>query len=267
MKLSAPLYGLKRDAKRLSRNENIPHHQALDRIAAREGFSSWSLLASRMAAKSPARTIANALRPGDLLLVAARPGQGKTLLGLEIAIEAMKAGSKSFFFSLEYTQRHMLDRFRDLQVDPAGYADRFVFESSDSICASHINSVLEPAPSGTLAVIDYLQLLDQKRSNPDLAVQVRDLKLFARERGLILIFISQIDRAFDMSGRTMPGTEDIRLPNPVEIAMFDYACFLHEGKVRFGRLNLLDALRNPHASKDRDFEPERVSFGGRELDL
>jgi hypothetical protein len=42
MKLSAPLYHLKRKAKILSRAENIPLHEALDRIARQEGFGGWS---------------------------------------------------------------------------------------------------------------------------------------------------------------------------------------------------------------------------------
>ena len=92
MKLSAPVYRLKRRARLLSRQESIPHHAALDRIAVGEGFGNWSLLAARMAAASPARTLLRHLRPGDLLLVGARPGHGKTLFGLELAVEAMKAG-------------------------------------------------------------------------------------------------------------------------------------------------------------------------------
>ena len=47
MKLSAPIYQLKRRAKLLSRTDTIPLHQALDRIAQEEGFTAWSLLASR----------------------------------------------------------------------------------------------------------------------------------------------------------------------------------------------------------------------------
>lgn len=38
MKLSAPIYHLKRKAKRLSREAGIPLHDALDRVAATEGF-------------------------------------------------------------------------------------------------------------------------------------------------------------------------------------------------------------------------------------
>ncbi|TGR60188.1 DNA helicase, partial [Mesorhizobium sp. M2D.F.Ca.ET.223.01.1.1] len=49
MRLSAPVYYLKRQARLLSRGENVPLHQALDRVAAREGFGSWSLLAAKAA--------------------------------------------------------------------------------------------------------------------------------------------------------------------------------------------------------------------------
>ena len=121
MKLSAPVYRLKRRARLLSRQESIPHHAALDRIAVGEGFGNWSLLAARMAAASPARTLLRHLRPGDLLLVGARPGHGKTLFGLELAVEAMKAGRQGAFFTLEYTQANVLDRFRAIGAEPARF--------------------------------------------------------------------------------------------------------------------------------------------------
>src|SRR6516164_191391 len=74
MKLSAPIYHLKRKAKRLSREEGIPLHEALDRVAATEGFSAWSLLAAKTAAATPANRVFAQFRPGDLVLVGARPG-------------------------------------------------------------------------------------------------------------------------------------------------------------------------------------------------
>ena len=39
MKLSAPVYRLKRRAKVLAREERIPLHEALDRVAMDEGFN------------------------------------------------------------------------------------------------------------------------------------------------------------------------------------------------------------------------------------
>ena len=80
MKLSAPIYALKREAKALSRQENIPLHAALDRIAVREGFSAWSLLATKAASKLGPEDLFASLEPGDMLLLGARPGQGKTMM-------------------------------------------------------------------------------------------------------------------------------------------------------------------------------------------
>lgn len=233
MKLSAPLYHLKRKAKLLSREEKIPLHQALDRIAVDEGFSGWSLLAAKASAVAPASKVFAQLLPGDLVLLGARPGHGKTLLGLELAVKAMKAGHRGVFFTLEYTEKDMQDRFRDIGADRTRFDGLFEFDNSDAISADYITKRLETASRGTLVVIDYLQLLDQKRENPDLMVQVRMLKSFARDRGLIIVFISQIDRSYDPLTKPCPDLNDVRLPNPLDLKLFNKTCFLNNGEVQF----------------------------------
>lgn len=233
MRLSAPIFRLKRQARLLSREEKIPLHEALDRVAAREGFTSWSLLATKAAEATPAGRLYSRLAPGDLVLVGARPGNGKTLMSLELAIEAMKCGNRGVFFTLEYTQKDVVEGFRAIGVEPAQFTDRFLFDSSDAISADHIVKTLASAPRGTLVVIDYLQLLDQKRENPALMAQVRTLKDFARERGVILVFISQIDRSYDPANKPWPDLGDVRLPNPLDLSLFDKTCFLNKGEIRF----------------------------------
>ena len=98
MRLSAPIYRLRRAAKHLSREKNIPLNQALNRIAAEEGFGAWSLLTARASTSAPSRQILNHLQPGDLVLLGARPGHGKTVMSLELVVEAIKAGKKGVFF-------------------------------------------------------------------------------------------------------------------------------------------------------------------------
>ncbi|MBZ9997600.1 DNA helicase [Mesorhizobium sp. BH1-1-4] len=233
MRLSAPVYLLKRQARLLARETKIPLHQALDSVAAQEGFASWSLLAAKAAEAGPAGGLFARLAPGDLVLVGARPGHGKTLMSLELAVEAMKSGHRSVFFTLEYTHADIIDRFRAIGVEPARFDRLFEFDNSDAINADYIVGRLASAPRGTLAVIDYLQLLDQKRANPDLAQQVRTLKAFARENGVILVFISQIDRSYDPAVKPVPDIGDIRLPNPLDLSLFNKACFLNKGEIRF----------------------------------
>ncbi|MGY4623929.1 replicative DNA helicase [Bradyrhizobium sp. USDA 4486] len=215
MRLSAPIYHLKRKAKRLSREQGIPLHAALDRIAATERFSAWSMLAAKAAAMTPANKLFPQIQPGDLVLVGARPGQGKTLMSLELAVEAMKSGRRAAFFSLEYTERDVLDRLRTIGVEPAQFADMLEVDCSDVISADYVVKQMATAPRGAIVVIDYLQLLDQRRENPDLTVQVRALKSFARDKGLIVVFISQY-RSYDPSIKPCPDLSDVRLPNPLD---------------------------------------------------
>jgi hypothetical protein len=154
-------------------------------------------------------------------------------MSLELAVEAMKSGNRGAFFTLEYTEKDMLDRFRAIGVERANFDGLFEFDSSDAISADYIVKKLAAAPRGTLVVIDYLQLLDQKRENPELMVQVRTLESFARDRGLIFVFISQIDRSYDPLTKPCPDLEDVRLPNPLDLTLFSKTCFLNNGEVQF----------------------------------
>ena len=232
MKLSAPIYHLKRRAKLLSREQKIPLHEALDRIATEEGFRHWSLLSARAATTTAAAKLFAQLRPGDLALIGARPGHGKTLMGVEILVDAMKAGHRAAFFTLEFTEKDVSDLFRSIGVDMATFDGRLDLDTSDTISADSIMKRLVAAPAGTTVVIDYLQLLDQQRHKPALADQVQALRAFARDKGAVVIFLSQIDRSYDSSSKPCPDIEDLRLPNPLDVKVFSKTCFLHEGTVQ-----------------------------------
>lgn len=227
MKLSAPLFHLKRRAKALSRTKTIPLHRALDQIAVAEGFKSWSQLAASNPVQSVAKQLLAQLAPGDLVLVGARPGQGKTSRSLELLAEVVKTGGHGAFFSFEYNHSHVQERVVNASGYPVTVARKIDFDNSDLICADYIIMRMRSAPRHTTIVIDYLQLLDQKRSNPPLMMQVRSLKSFAQEQGVIIVFITQIDRSFELSDKICPGLEDVRLPNPLDLDLFDMACFLH----------------------------------------
>ncbi|TNE67395.1 MAG: DNA helicase [Rhodobacteraceae bacterium] len=229
MRLSAPVYHLKRRARKLARDHDISLHEALDRIARQEGFARWSLLAAGVN-----RAAAGALLPrfaqGDLVLLGARPGHGKTLQGLRVLLEAAEVGREAVFYTLELTEtevRHRLHRLGRAGADGA----QIRIETSDDISAAFICADLATAARGTVAVVDYLQILDQDRHKPPLAEQLRTLRNFAQLRGLILIFISQIDRSFAPGPTALPGLADIRRPNPVP-NVFSKACFLHDGMLR-----------------------------------
>lgn len=232
MKLSSPIYQLKRNARLLARTQAIPLHEALDRVAAEEGYSGWSLLAAKYAALSPVTRLYSRLQAGDLVLVGARPGQGKALMALELAVEAVKSGNPSYFFTLEYTEKEALGRLQTIDFEPAQFGTELTLDCSDAICAAYIIDKLQDARADTLVVIDYLQLLDQRREHPPLAEQVGALKAFAAARGLVIVFISQIDRSFEAADKPFPDLRDVRLPNPLDLTLFGKTCFLNNGEVR-----------------------------------
>ncbi|WP_166141437.1 DNA helicase [Methylosinus sp. RM1] len=231
MKTSAPIFRLKRRAKLLAREKSVPLHRALDEVARREGYRSWSHLSESSADRRPAKRMLEELVPGDLVLLGARPGHGKTLLGVELAVEAAKAGRRGFFFSLEVNEAAVLDRLRALGADAKAIGDSLVVDTSDDICANYVAERVRDANADSVVVIDYLQILDQRRSNPELAVQIEDLRRLARDTPSIVVTISQIDRSFELANRDIPGLSDVRLPNPIDLTLFTKTCFMHGGAV------------------------------------
>ena len=234
MKLSAPIFRLKRQARLLARSSAIPLHAALDQVARKEGFHAWSQLAASTYFHQSAREMLAQLDPGDLLLLGGRPGHGKTLMGLELAVEAVRAGRPAFFFTLEDNDGGVFDRLERLGSNDQSVKDRLTVDPSDDICASYIIDRIGGS-SGAVAVIDYLQLLDQRRSNPELDVQMEALRSFAVATGSIIVALSQIDRSFDATGRLFPERADIRRPNPLDTRIFTKACFMHNGEARLDR--------------------------------
>lgn len=237
MKLSAPIFHLKRQAKQLSRAQKIPLNKALDQIAHLEGFSCWSLLSAQVTLERPSSELFAKLNPGDLVLLGARPGHGKTIMGLELIAESLKADRSGVFFTLEFNGKEALERFEAISRNVKTRDRSVQIDTSESISADYVIARLATASRGTIAVIDYLQIMDQDRTKPALSKQVSALKAFATEIGIIIVFISQIDRAYELSAKPLPELDDVRLPNPLDLNLFDKSCFLNNGKTRIDILN------------------------------
>ncbi len=232
MKLSAPIFVLKQQAKALSQRESLRLHTALDQIATREGFTTWSHLASAWQRADSIRSVYNQLRPGELLLLGSRPGQGKTLLSIGLAVEAMMRGNRAAFFTLEFTATDVEALFVAAGQSQRNFKGKWLLDMSEDMSAAHIAKRLPSEPPGTLIVIDYLQLLDQRRDKPSLDQQIHELKAHAQKYQSIVICLSQIDRGFKPVPQAIPSLHDVRLPNPIDLSVFDKACFLHDGKMQ-----------------------------------
>jgi len=232
MALSAPIFQLKRIAKSISRSENIPLNQALNRVAGEEGFSSWSELASSPLSVSSTARLFNELMCGELVLLGGRPRQGKTAMALRLIMEAMKRGHHGVLFTLEYNGKDVDELFANIGANPKKFDDYFDLDNSDNIDVPYIIKKMNTIPSGTFIVIDYLQLLDQRRQSPAISIQLEVLKSFVHKRGLITVITSQIDRSYELSGKAFPNLSDVRLPNPLDLSLFNKAYFMSGGAIQ-----------------------------------
>lgn len=232
MKLSSPVYSLKRKAKEYARTHCIDLTKALDIVARGEGFNNWSLLAARLSSTNPAKILLSSLEHGDLVLVGARPGHGKTLLSLELIVRAIESGENGYFFTLEWNVSDILKRLSIIGTDVKSLDGKFQFDNSEHINAEYIINNLDSAKHGTLVAIDYLQLLDQRIGNPDLGTQIQMLSNFAKQRKLIIVMVSQIKRDFEQSGKPYPELEHVRKLSPMDLRHFDKTCFLNSGEIQ-----------------------------------
>lgn len=232
MKLSAPIFQLKRRAKLMARNNSIPLNEALNQIAQDEGYAKWSLLSASMSSGLLSQTVLSRLEDGDLLLIAGRPGHGKTKLGLRLLIDAARDGRKALMFTLEFTEQQARKHLKSLDDEGSDITDAIQIFTSEQISANYIIQHMSGLGSGTVAVIDYLQLLDHQRSKPMLSEQLQALWEFAQRAGVVLGFISQIDRSFEAGSKRLPDIGDVRLPNFVNLGLFSKACFLHNGEAQ-----------------------------------
>jgi replicative DNA helicase len=165
------------------------------------------------------------LNGGDLVILAARPGVGKTALALNIARNcAVQYGGCVAIFSLEMTTRQLILRLlmAEAEIDfsrfRAGYlgdrdwprltraADvlsnaRIYIDDSGSVTVSDLGAKarrLDREHKLSLIVVDYLQLMrgssEAERREQEIAETTRALKLLAKDLDLPVIALSQLNR-------------------------------------------------------------------------
>ncbi len=185
--------------------------------------------------------ILGGFQKSDLVVLAARPGVGKTSLALNFALNAAKRfGQKVAFFSLEMSAEQLVQRLlasetginqQRLRVGDIPDADwpmlieaaAVLSESMLFIDDTPAVSVMElrtktrrlQAEYGLdMIVVDYLQLMrgDQRTENrvQEISYITRSLKSLAREVEAPLIALSQLSRAVESRSDRKPILSDLR---------------------------------------------------------
>ena len=191
----------------------------------------------------------NGLNKSDLILVAARPGMGKTSIALNIALAAAKKTNKTVaFFSLEMSREQLAMRllsnesFVDNQKlvtgklteeewTKIGIASSALSQTdirvddNPSISVAEMNAKCRRLDNLGLVLIDYLQLMTSagqgQTSNNANRVQVvsdisRALKIMAKELNVPVICLSQLSRANESRQDKRPMLSDLRESGAIE---------------------------------------------------
>lgn len=199
------------------------------------------------------------MRNGALLILAARPGMGKSALALNIAQKvALRRKIPVAVFSLEMSNAEVMARVvaSELHVNAqkisSGNLDQSEWvrltEETASVVAGQLfiddSSLINPQqmlsrcrqlklmyPELGLVVVDYLQLVASARQRSDNRQQEisdisRQLKIMARELDLPVLALSQLSRACEMRKNKRPLLSDLRDSGAIEqdadVVMFLY---------------------------------------------
>ena len=184
--------------------------------------------------------ITNGLHGGELIVIAARPGVGKSALSMNIVEHVAKQGKTVAVFSLEMSNQQLIERLLSSMSTvpleyiksgqlPGGASDLTKLRvAQETICSSmrlYGNDYANIKPSEIasqcrrlkaqhgldLVVIDYIQLMsggDKSRSDgrqQEVAAISRALKLLAKELNVPVIALSQLKR--DAEIRNIKGKD------------------------------------------------------------
>ena len=189
------------------------------------------------------------LNKGDLILIASRPGMGKTSIALNIALHVAKSSEKSVaIFSLEMSSEQLALRLlasesfidsKKLQTGRIGpnewrklagaassiSAADLLINDNASLSVADMNAQCRRVQNLGLVVVDYLQLMQSaagaRGSSNENRVQVvseisRMMKIMAKELNVPLICLSQLSRANESRQNKRPLLSDLRESGAIE---------------------------------------------------
>ena len=190
------------------------------------------------------------LNKGELILIAARPGMGKTSIALNIAMNvAKKSGKTVAVFSLEMSREQLVSRLlageglvpsqnlltgqlnsdewkRIAAAAQVLSATDMRIDDNPMLSVSDMNAQCRRISNLGLVVIDYLQLMqsaggDSRKYAGENRQQVvsdisRMLKIMAKELNVPVICLSQLSRASEGRPNKRPMLSDLRESGAIE---------------------------------------------------
>jgi replicative DNA helicase len=212
------------------------------------------------------------LRPGTLTVVGARPGMGKSVLGVNLCLHVAQSGLGALFVSLEMPSAEVTDRVisalslvsysrilsRSLEnsdwerIESAvdrltGLGFRVVDKPYMTLMA--IRSLARSFARGehglSVLVVDYIQLMQPAESRQSRQEQVagfsRGLKLLAKELNVPVVALAQLNRGSEQRTDKKPTMSDLRESGAIEQDA-DHVMLLHrddEDEARIGEIDVL----------------------------
>lgn len=190
----------------------------------------------------------NGLNPSDLIIIAARPGMGKTTIALNIVANVAKATQKTVaFFSLEMSREQLASRLlscescvdnykistgrlEDTDWEKLGMATAALSKTdirvsdNPTISVTEMNALCRRLDNLGLIVVDYLQLMTRadKDSRPaenrvNVVAEIsRALKIMAKDLNVPVICLSQLSRAAEGRTDKRPLLSDLRESGAIE---------------------------------------------------
>ena len=188
------------------------------------------------------------LNKGELILVASRPGMGKTSIALNIAQHAAKASGKAVaIFSLEMSREQLVTRLlsgeglveakklqrgnlsaeewrRIVTAAASLSATKILIDDNPTLTVADMNAQCRRVRDLGLVVIDYLQLMQSaggRQTSGENRQQIvadmsRMLKIMAKELEVPVLCLSQLSRAAEGRNDKRPVLSDLRESGAIE---------------------------------------------------
>mgnify|MGYP001390789531 CR=1 FL=1 len=187
-------------------------------------------------------------RPGELVILGGRPAHGKTTIALDAARAAARGGHRVLFCSLEMSReeigqkitaaesRVLYSRVRNPKTrteedyarlrdyvcsEPLPITVDHRAESSVSRIRGRVRAMRRQGKAPEVVVVDYLQLMSMPgRAQDSRAREVdeatRQLKLLAKDEGVVVIALSQVNRESAKRDTGMPQVSELRESGGIE---------------------------------------------------